>query len=302
MQHVKWGQIATTFDFKRQQPMLRQHTRQVARCLETASDAQEGQECLSKYFSVLPHDVLTEALRKGEEDAKDTRVASDAKTLAETLRGCIDVSAAWAGVAFCLQDLVANIPHTLAQAAVKTARAYPSFDYSAARHQAKHEAAALSWCVHLAVDVQAGTACLAAFLGALPHALSARSVRLSSHVPPVYGRGVSPQTRAQELVRCLTFAKDSDSAVYCLSDYLRTLPSLQVSQVPLPSLLSPCNIHPMHNLPSSCHHATSSSSCHHALFLPSCHHATSTPCTTLRLPFSSYVVHPTSTKHQTCEG
>jgi len=40
-----------------------------------------------------------------------------------------------------------------------------------------------------------------------------------------------------QLARCMYMAKASDAAVYCLSDYLRTLPAIQVHQVPPPLLL-----------------------------------------------------------------
>ena len=180
-----WGQLAATFDFRRQQPALRHHTRQVARCLEAAADEAEGRTCLANYFSLLPHDVVVQALRKGLREGKDAGMATatDAKELADSLRGCVDVAGAWAGALFCVEDLIANIPRTLVRAAVSAAEVHPAFDYTSARHAGAREGAAFSSCVHHARDEKTGTACLSALLGALPRALSARAVTLAARLP-----------------------------------------------------------------------------------------------------------------------
>ena len=188
----KWRRIAPVFAFKRQQPALRHHTRQLARCLNGAADEHGGTECLARYFSVLPHDVVVEALRKGEQEAEDAGVTRDVKALTESLRGCIDVSSAWTGASFCLQDLVANVPRAVVRAAVVTAKAHPAFDFGRATRAAAHrDATALSACVDNAVDVSEGTRCLAAFLAALPRALSTRAVRLATRLPAQPASGES---------------------------------------------------------------------------------------------------------------
>ncbi len=229
---ARWGQMASTYDFRRQQPALRHHTRQVARCLEAAADEAEGRTCLADYFSLLPHDIVEQALDKGLRESKDVGVATDATQLSNSLRGCIDVAGAWAGALFCVEDLIANVPRTLVRAAVSAAKAHPAFDYTAARHAGAREGAIFSSCVHHARGVHAGTACLRALLGALPRALSARAVTLASNLPPPQGAGlqISPQRRAQQLAKCLGVARASDGAVYCLADYLRSLPSRQLDQ------------------------------------------------------------------------
>jgi hypothetical protein len=228
----RWGQMASTYDFRRQQPALRHHTRQVARCLEAAADEAQGRTCLADYFSLLPHDIVEQALDKGLRESKDVGVATDATQLSNSLRGCIDVAGAWAGALFCVEDLIANIPRTLVRAAVSAAKAHPAFDYTAARHAGAREGAIFSSCVHHARGVHAGTACLSALLGELPRALSARAVTLASNLPPPQGAGlnISPQHRAQQLAKCLFVARASDGAVYCLADYLRSLPSRQLDQ------------------------------------------------------------------------
>ena len=153
----KWSHFATTFDFNRQKHLLQHHTLQVERCLDAAEDEQEGHECLASYLSVLPHDIVVKALHTGLKEAKDTSVATDVKELAASLRGCIDVSGAWAGALFCLSDLIANIPRAVVQAAVKSAEAHPNFDYSAAKYAGSRDSAAFSSCVHHAQDVAVGT-------------------------------------------------------------------------------------------------------------------------------------------------
>jgi hypothetical protein len=229
-----WKQLGALHDYQRHRGALRHHTRRVARCLETAVDAREGHECLAAYLAVLPHEMVAKALRRGLEDASDqTSFTKDAPELADSLRGCIDVAGAWAGAVFCLEDLIANIPRAIVQAAVRSAEAHPAFDYAAFSAQGSREAATFSSCVHHASDVKAGTDCLAALFGALPRALSLRAVEVCKRLPAPTGPAarMPPQGRAQQLAKCMYVAKASDAALYCLSDYLRTLPSAQVSQV-----------------------------------------------------------------------
>lgn len=226
--------VSTLRGFQRQRGALRYQTRRVAVCLEAAADAHEGHQCLADYLSVLPHDMVAKALRRGLDDSADrTSVAKDATELADSLRGCVDVAGAWAGAIFCLEDLIANIPRAIVSAAVRSAKAHPQFDYTTVRAQGARDTAAFSSCVHHATDVKTGTECLSAFLEALPYALSSRAVKVGKRLPAPTGKSarLPPERRAQQLAKCMSAASASDAAVYCLADYLRTVPVAQVSQV-----------------------------------------------------------------------